>query len=448
MQEDSETNTVPKRTMMSRYPIGQAWYAVILLLLLYIISFTDRMILALLAAPVSEALNVSDTQIGILFGVGFGVVYALMGLPLAHFVDRHNRIRLVTAGVLVWSACTVASGFSPNYAALMVLRAGVAVGEAVLTPAAISLIADMFPRDRRALPTTVYTSPGSFMGAGAFILGGLALDLATDIAPGTDLPPWQLTMIIVGIPGLLIAPLLYLTVPEPPRIEEPKAENLTSARQALRYVFDEKALWGFLALAMAAYTIIAYAKTAWLPTLLVRGYGLSASDAGYVYGALGSVSALLGLAAWPIVGEYWRKRGRADAYIILYALGVMLSGLSLVVVGFTRTEEVLYLAIVVQTFSGGAAVIFPPLIIQAVAPSRMRARLMAGNFMAANLIGLTIGPTLVAFIADSFFEGRFAIAEGIFIVAMVATPISGWAVWLARRRFLIASEAALSTAAD
>src|SRR5690606_960344 len=129
------------------YSSRRAWYAICVLVLLYSLSFIDRFILSLLAPAVSEHLQLSDTQLGVLFGLGFGVVYALTGLPLAHLIDRRRRVPIVAAGVVLWSICTVASGFAPNFTGLLILRAGVAVGEAVLSPAAISIIADIFPRE-------------------------------------------------------------------------------------------------------------------------------------------------------------------------------------------------------------------------------------------------------------------------------------------------------------
>lgn len=193
------------------------WYIVGLLTLLYGLSFIDRMILALLAQPVALSLGLSDMQLGLLMGAGFAVVYSLAGLPIAHFVDRGNRKLIVTLGVLCWSVLTVASAFARDFSHLLVLRAGVAIGEAVLTPAAVSLIADMFPRKARAAPTAVYASMSSIMASGSFVIGAAALGLSTAIQHSTGLEPWRMTMVFVGAPGILVAAIFYFTTREPIR---------------------------------------------------------------------------------------------------------------------------------------------------------------------------------------------------------------------------------------
>ncbi len=122
--------------------LRKAWCSVAFLAVLYAFSFVDRMILALLAEQVSTSLHLSDKEMGLLMGAGFSVVYALAGIPLAGFIDRGNRRNFIFAGVLLWSIMTAASGFAQNFSTLIGLRCGVALGEAVLTPAAISMIAD------------------------------------------------------------------------------------------------------------------------------------------------------------------------------------------------------------------------------------------------------------------------------------------------------------------
>ena len=196
-------------------PALQAWYMVFSLTLIYCVSFLDRNILSLLAVPIAGALGISKTQLGLLYGLGFGVLYALVGLPLAHWIDRGQRVWIVVIGVTLWSLCTFASAFATSFGQLAILRSGVAIGEAVLSPAAVSLIADLFDRERRTLPTSIYSAVGTVMGYGSYFFAGGALDLATHLSTQMAMAPWRLTLIIVGLPGLLLAPLLRLTVREP-----------------------------------------------------------------------------------------------------------------------------------------------------------------------------------------------------------------------------------------
>src|SRR5580693_4273673 len=199
---------------------SRRWWTIALLGLLLAVSFVDRQILALLVNPIGKELGLSDTRLGVLYGAGFGILYSLAGLPLAQWLDRSARIRIVVFGVVAWSCATIAAGFASDYWTLLACRSGVAIGEAVLTPAAVSLIADMFAPDRRTLPTSLYTAVASLMGVGAFAVGGAAVDLATRLSPVVGLEPWRLTLVLVGAPGLLLAAILAFTGREPDRRED------------------------------------------------------------------------------------------------------------------------------------------------------------------------------------------------------------------------------------
>ena len=184
-----------------------AWYIVGVFAVLLMMSYFDRFILALLANPISQDLDVTDRQMGLLLGFGFAALYALAGLPIAWFLDRGNRVRAVAIGVFVWSAGTIAAAFAESYAQLLVLRASVAIGEAVLTPAMVSLIADLFEPKARSGPTSIYIAIGTIMTGGAFVIGGLAVDVAGVIQGSLlpDWPVWRITLILVGLPGILLA---------------------------------------------------------------------------------------------------------------------------------------------------------------------------------------------------------------------------------------------------
>ena len=200
---------------------GRAWYAVGVLLLAYIFSIMDRQILTLLVGPIQKSLGVNDTLMGLLHGFTFAAFYAIMGLPIARMIDRGNRPVIIAVGIAVWSVATAAGGLATEYWHLMAARTGVAVGEAVLIPGAVSLLADLFSADKRGRAMGIFGAGGP-VGAGVGLLaGGLLLGLFT-ASPAVlpflgELLPWQATFIAVGLPGVLIA-LLMLFVPEPRRI--------------------------------------------------------------------------------------------------------------------------------------------------------------------------------------------------------------------------------------
>ena len=192
---------------------------VILLTVAYVFSFVDRYILGLLIEPIKADLGLSDTQIGLLLGPAFAIFYATMGLPLGWLADRKRRTWIVAAGVALWSFATAASGLAKNFLHLFIARMSVGVGEATLSPCAMSLISDSFPKEKRAKPIAFYTMALS-LGAGiASLVSAGVLQWAKSV-PAIELPiigvvaPWQFTFIVVGLPGVLLA-LLMLTLREP-----------------------------------------------------------------------------------------------------------------------------------------------------------------------------------------------------------------------------------------
>lgn len=414
---------------------GRAWYAVCIFILLYSISYVDRLILSLLAPTISAELAISDTEIGILIGLGFGIIYAVIGLPLAHVIDGYRRVPLVVAGVAMWSVCTVASGFAPDFTWLMIFRAGVAVGEAVLSPAAISLIADLFPREKRTLPTTLYTGVGAVMYSGSYIAGSAALQLATALSGQFDIEPWRLTIVIVGLPGLLLAPLLFLTVPEPTRVGNVQDAQYTTIAQAAGYLSKERALYGFLLLGNAAVGMTNFAVATWTPTLLIRGHGMDAAQAGYAFGTIGLISSVLGVATWPAVVKLWTNRGRRDALVTVFGMTLTATWICFAIVGLTGSATLLLLAVGIGMFFSAAMGVLVPLLIQLVTPSRMRARVMALYLAASSLIGLAFGPPLAAMLGEAFYSGPFAIGHGLATLVLVAGPVATISIWLIRQPY-------------
>jgi MFS family permease len=415
--------------------LAHAWYALGIFMLLYGISYIDRLILSLLAPAVSAQLHISDTQMGVLIGLGFGVLYSLTGLPLAHLIDRRRRIPLVVTGVVLWSICTIASAFAPDFTWLMIFRSGVAIGEAVLSPAAISLIADLFPRERRTLPTAAYTGVSAVMYSGSYIAGGAALQLATGMSAQLALEPWQITLMLVGLPGLLLAPLLWITVPEPPRVGDVADEQFATASEAVAYLKRKRMLYGCLFLGNAMVGMVNFAMASWTPTLLIRAHGMEASHAGYAFGTVGLVSSLIGVMTWPALVKAWTDRGRRDALVLVFTMALTASWICLSIVGLTRSTITLLVLAGIGTFFSAAMSVLVPLLIQMVTPGRMRARIMALYLTAGNLVGLAAGPPLAALFGEQLFEGPFAIGSGLALLVLVAGPVATLSTWAMRRPY-------------
>lgn len=198
-----------------------SWYALSVLVIVYVLNFVDRNIISILAEDIKRDLGLGDDQIGFLYGTAFGVFYALFGIPLGKLADSWHRVRLMTVGLTVWSAFTALSGFAKNFTMLSVARIGVGVGEATASPSAYSLISDWFPKKMRATALAIYSS-GLYIGGGISLLIGGAIVERWNAAYGADAPlglaGWQAAFIIVGLPGILLA-LLVFTLREPLRGE-------------------------------------------------------------------------------------------------------------------------------------------------------------------------------------------------------------------------------------
>lgn len=216
----SEDTAVQPESAKQKVP-AYSWYALSILVIVYVLNFVDRNIISILAEDIKADLGLRDDQIGFLYGTAFGVFYALFGIPLGKLADNWHRIRLMTVGLAVWSAFTALSGFAKNFTMLSVARIGVGVGEATASPAAYSLISDWFPKKMRATALAIYSS-GLYIGGGVSLLIGGAIVEQWNAAYPSDAPlglaGWQAAFIIVGLPGLLLACLVF-TLREPLRGE-------------------------------------------------------------------------------------------------------------------------------------------------------------------------------------------------------------------------------------
>ena len=196
-----------------------AWYGLGILFLVYVLNFIDRQIITILAPDIKADLNLDDADIGFLYGTAFAVFYALFGIPLGRLADSWNRVRLLALGLAVWSTMTALSGFARNGTMLGLARMGVGVGEATASPAAYSLISDMFPKRMRGTALAIYSAGLYFGGGISLMIGGFIVAGWNNAYPGGGpwgLVGWQAAFLAVGLPGLLLA-IWVATLREPVR---------------------------------------------------------------------------------------------------------------------------------------------------------------------------------------------------------------------------------------
>jgi MFS family permease len=415
-------------------PARRAWYAVAILTIAYILSFIDRQILSLLVVPIRRDLHISDTQMSLLMGLSFALFYTLFGFPIGRLADSRSRRNIIACGVITWSFFTAGCGLATSYARLFLMRVGVGVGEAALSPPAYSLLSDCFPPRRRALALSVY-GMGIFLGSGlAMVLGGIIVPytskggVVTLPLIGLSVFPWQLTFFIIGLPGLLVAALLR-TVGEPVR-QERKAVSGAPLRAVFAYIKNHRATFGCHHLGTALISFASYGGAAWIPTFFMRTYGWSAGRAGLVFGSVEALSSSLGVLAGGWYCGFLIRRGYRDAH---FRVGLTLTLLVLppaLLYPLMPTPELALLFLIPGSFLRAAIYGVAPAALQQVAPNEMRAQVSAIYLFVINLIGLGAGPTAIALLTDRVFHDDNMLRYSLSIACTGAFLLSALLWWL------------------
>ena len=406
------------------------WYVVGVLLLAYTLSFVDRMILSLLVAPIRAALDISDTEVSLLIGLAFALFYTLLGLPIAWIADRWNRRNLILAGVALWSVMTAGCGFAGSYAMLFLARMGVGVGEAALSPAAYSMLSDIFPRDRLARAMAVY-SIGVPLGSGvAMILGSFVVQ-AVLAAPMVDLPligpveAWRTIFLWVAAPGLLVC-LLLLTVREPLRHGLQRTAASGDGEPApgfLAHLAEQRVALGALFAGMSLIGLVMYGVIAWVPTFFARTYGMDVSEAGLWFGLIMATGGAAGLVMGGTLADRMFAKGVADAHLRVMRLSILLGGPPLLAAALMPDAALAFLMLALAfpmlTMHGVGTVA-----LQFITPNEYRARVTALYFFVVNLTGLGFGPMLMALLTDHLFGDDAMLRYSIALVTGVALPLA------------------------
>jgi MFS family permease len=422
------------------YPSApRAWWAVSLLLVLYVLSFVDRQVISLMVDPIRKDLGIGDVGASLLTGFAFAAFYTLFGIPIARLADSKSRRAIIAAGVAVWSATTAACGLARSFAALFLARMGVGVGEAALSPAAYSTIADAFPPRRRGTATGVY-SLGSYLGSGlAFLLGGYLIAFLGDGRPREvpflgELAPWKVVFFLVGLPGLLFVPLLA-TIPEPSR-RNAGASGAASFSATLRHLREHRKAYLTHNLGFALLAFSGYGSGAWTPAFLQRVHGMSIADSGIALGWIMAIAGTLGIVFGGWLADFLAARGRSDATMrvgLIAALVWIPAGVLYPLVG----SRSLALALMVPAlFTSGMPWGAAAAAVQEMTPGPMRAQATAVYLFVINLIGLGIGPSAVAILTERVFRDDAAVGRSLAWVGTVAHVLAATVLAAGLRSFV------------
>jgi MFS family permease len=419
-------------------PRSYAWTVVAILISTAILSYTDRQVLSLLVDPIRGELGINDTQISLLLGTAFAVIYGTAGIPLGYLADRTSRRNLIFGGIIVWSLGTVGCGVSRNFAEIFACRIVVGLGEAALSPAAISMISDYFPPSRRGTAVGLFLS-GIAIGIGAAILigGGLlhAIELgALSNTPLADLAPWRNVLLVIGGPGLLWA-LVILAIREPTRrTAETESESASvSDERGRRSNPWTRAVPIYLVLAAASF--VDNAMGAWAPTLLIRNFAKDPAQLGVQLGILLTVGFGGGVFVGGALADRAGSRSGWRGKLLVCAIaGLLILPLSLSMnssrYGVVLSGVPLYFGLSgIVTACGFSA------ILDAVS-NRSRGLAMSVSFFLNVALGGGLGPTAVALAGEHVFGAGSGLGPpltltvvGGYLIALVAL---GSALWIFR----------------
>lgn len=407
-----------------------AWYVVALLLVIYTVSFIDRQILAIFVGPIKDDLVLSDFEVSILSGFAFALFYTFFGLPFARVADSRSRRGLIMFGIAFWSIATAACGMAKVYWHLFLARVGVGVGEATLTPAANSLIADYFPKEKLGRAISVYSLGIPVGSALAFILGGFVAQWVADLPP-QDLPVigktfgWQIAFIVVGAPGVLLS-LMMLTVKEPfrrGRMDKTLTGGIPLGR-VLAYFKANAGAYGPLFFGTAFLSLLGYGSVYWMVEFFVRTHEIGRGQGAYIFGLVLLVFGTGGILAGGAFADRLIARGRDDAHlrVLLYAavLGIPAGVIFPLLGELWAATAVLCLSVFFSNIPWGTAYAATA----AITPNEMRGQAAALYLFIVNFIGLGAGPSVVAFITDFVYADEARLNWALATAVAVVTPIT------------------------
>ena len=423
------------------------WYVVGFLTLAATISTIDRQILALMIGPVKRDLGVSDTMMGLLGGLAFTLFYTVLTLPMAWLADRGSRRRIIGWGMFFWSLATVGCGLAGRFSHLFFARMCVGIGEATLSPAAVSMLSDYCDRARLPLAIGIF-SAAPFIGVGlANILGGMVVQHLETLPQVTvplfgDMRSWQAMFVIVGLPGLALVALMS-TLREPPRKGRAvgAVHKDIPMRDILRFVADRRQFLGLHFLAYTAMAVQGWGLFYWIVEFFIREHGASRGEIGLIYGLIALFVGLLGGIVSGIASGRMMRAGRPDAtlrLVLVAILALVPIGVAMPLVpGFRSALILLTLATFFMGWPNGLGMSA----LQFIVPNELRGRIIALYLVVVNFLAYSLGPLLGGLISDKVFGGD-SLGHTLALMAAVNYPLAALCTWRALRHFRAALTAA------
>ncbi|WP_164857095.1 MFS transporter [Sphingomonas crocodyli] len=406
-----------------------AWSAVAILFTLSIVSMLDRNLLSLLVPEIKADLGISEVEAGTLMGMAYALFYALGALPLGWAMDRYSRPKVIWFGVTLWSIGTVACGFARSFWTFFAARATVGGGEATIVPGTYSLLPDMFPRHKLGFAMSIFAM-SSKVGAGASLaLGGLLTALIVPAAAfGVpllgEMKGWQLIFIVAGVPGLLLALMVFL-------VKDPRRGRAATGQPAANFADYGRFVWAnrrfILSHHIAIMPLVAliFGFYAWLPSFYQRVHGLTPAELGGWLGLAISTGPVLALPIHGLVTDRWFRSGRSDAHL-RYLIGSLLLSLPFAIGAFVvASPYVSFVMIGIFFFAASGYLSLPTVTLQLVLPHDLRGKSAAVVLMMNGIVGAGGGPMVVAALSEKL-GGPDQVGLSLMICAVVALSLTAF----------------------
>lgn len=368
-------------------------YVLLLLMVVYIFNFVDRQILVILQESIKAELDLSDKQLGLLSGFTFAVFYVVCGIPIARWADRYNRVNIVAVSITIWSGMTALSGFAGSYLQLLAARIGVGVGEAGASPPSHSVISDYFPHAERGRAMSVY-SMGIYIGILVGFLAGGWIDQYFG---------WRTAFLVVGLPGILLAIIVKLTLREPPRGQMDEGDHTDVPESHI--ITDVKRLWAlrsfrYAALGAGFNAFLGYGSLNFMPSFAIRLYDVPVGLVGTWLALIAGIAGATGVYVGGYLGDHLGKRDDRWPYWVT-GLSTLAAGVLLIPMMLSSHQYVMWSIYVFVALN--QAMFLGPTIAMAHALVGPRYRALSSSivFFVLNIIGLGLGPVTVGAISDA-----------------------------------------------
>jgi MFS family permease len=431
-------NIAPNVGPAAVYPPARiAWYTVLILTLLYVCSFADRTVLTMLVPAIEKDLGAGDFLMSLLLGPAFALFYTTLGIPAGWISDRHSRRVLVAVGAVLWGLATAASGLAATYKQMAIARLSIGVGEATLTPAAHSMIAEQFPPQRLSFALSVFMLGVTLGGGLALAASGVLLDAGGAIV--NALPavfggfrPWQVVFFIVASPTLILTPLIF-TISD---VRKGAPSRLEATGRGWSFFQGHRTFLTTYFFAFGITSIAANALLAWIPTFMARHYHMPMGKVGIAYGTITFIATGTGQLLWSALVDRRYSVGTRDAHTRFHMCAWLVSAPATVYAFVFAGQDAFMILIGVfflvtfpfQGFSNAG--------LQLVTPPEFRGRMSASFLAFLILIGMMIGPPAVGFLTSYVFHDPAKLGLSIALVVGTCAPIGMALLWLAGRQRL------------